>query len=80
MNFLELLPRFGILDLSRLILYLSLLNSYTLNLIAGDLIVLLPIKMTQHNKFQKFPLNSDHEFLYVLSVQPAYNLFTIIDY
>ena len=69
MNFLELLPRFVILDLSRLILYLSLFNAYTLNSIARDLIVLLTIIMTQHNKFHKILLNSDHESLYVIRVQ-----------
>ena len=69
MNFLELLPRLGILDFSRLILYLSLLDAHTHNLIASDLIVLLPIKMTQHNKFYKILLNSDHESLYVIRVQ-----------
>ena len=69
MNFLELLPIYGILDLSRLILYLSLLDAYTLNSIASDLIVLLIIKMTQHNKFHKILLNSDHESLYVIRVQ-----------
>ena len=69
MNFLELLPRLGILDLSRLILFLSLLNAYTVNSIASDLIVLLPITMTQHDKFHKILLNSDHESLYVIRVQ-----------
>ena len=67
MNFLELLPRLGILDLS--LFYLSLLNAYTLNSIASDLIVLIPIKMTQHNKFHNILLNSDHESLYVIRVQ-----------
>ena len=80
MNFLELLPRFGILDLSRLILYLSLYNAYALNLIASDLIVLLPIIMTQHKKFHKILLNSDHESLYVIRVQFVFNLFTLTDY
>ena len=69
MNFLELLPRFGILDLSRLIFYLSLFNAYTLNSIARDLIVLLTIIMTQHDNFHKILLNSDHESLYVIRVQ-----------
>ena len=69
MNFLELLPIFGIFDLSRLNLYLSLLDAYTLNSIASDLIVLLTKIMTQHNKFHKILLNSDHESLYVIRVQ-----------
>ena len=80
MNFLELLPRLGILDLSRLILNLSLLNAFTLNSIASDFIVCLSIIMTQHNKFHKILLNSDHKSLYVIRVQFVYNLFTLIDY
>ena len=80
MNFLELLPSLGILDLSGLIFNLSLLTAYTLNSIASVLLVRLLIIITQHKKFQKFLLNSDHESLYVISVQRVYNLLTIIHY
>ena len=83
MNFLELSLSLDIVDLSRLISDLSLLTSYTLNSTANVLVVWLLIIMTQHNKFQKFHLNIDHESLYVITVQRVYNLFTmikIIDY
>ena len=79
MNFLELSLSLGIFDLSRLIFNLSLLTAYTLNSIAIVVIVLLMIIITQRNKFQKFILSSDHESLYVISVQRVYNLFTIIN-
>ena len=80
MNFLELLSSLSILDLSRLIFSLSLLTAYTLNSIASVILVRLLIIITQHNKFQKFHLNSDQESLYVITVQHVYNLFTLIDY
>ena len=47
--------------------------------IAIVVIVLLMIIITQRNKFQKLILSSDHESLYVISVQRVYNLFTIIN-
>ena len=52
----------------------------TLDLIARDLIVLLTIIITQHNKFHQILLNSDHESLYVVRVQFVQNLFTLTDY
>ena len=79
MNFLEFSLSLGIFDLSRLIFNLSLLTAYTLNSIAIVVIVLLMIIITQRNKFQKLILSSDHESLYVISVQRVYNLFTIIN-
>ena len=80
MNFLEISPSLGILDLSRLLFNLQLLTTYTLNSIASVLLIWLLIIITQHNKFKKFLLNSDHESLYVITVQRIYNLSTIIDY
>ena len=80
MNFIEILPRLGIHDLSRLISNLSLLNAYTLNSISSDLLVWLLIIKTQHNTFHKILLNSDYESLYNIRVQLVYISFTLIDF